>query len=93
VTGFTPGPWAAVKCHPGTSTWGVRGPDGKTYATTWSGANANLVASAPELYDAVSALLEQFVDPQQGIHQFDSGIVRKSVERAFSALAKARGEA
>ncbi len=49
--------------------------------------------AAPELYEALERIVAEFVDPQQGIEQFDSAIVRKAVERANTALAKARGEA
>lgn len=55
-------------------------------------ANAHLIAAAPELYEAVGRLLEEFVDPQQGIEQFDSAITRKAVELARVARAKAAGE-
>jgi hypothetical protein len=55
-------------------------------------ANACLIAAAPDLYDAVAELLREFVDPEQSLEQFDSCVVRKTVERARSALAKARGE-
>jgi hypothetical protein len=55
-------------------------------------ANIKLIASAPELYEALERVLAEFVDPQQGLDQFSSAIVRKSVERAQAALAKALGQ-
>lgn len=55
-------------------------------------ANARLIAAAPLMLEALQDVLREFVDPNQGLDQFDSAIVRKAVERARAAIAAATGE-
>jgi hypothetical protein len=95
---FTPGPWSVTKgpgsewliCEPAKShrhshfavvrVGNLWGDEGK--------ANARLIAAAPDLALAVEGLLREFVDDTQPIK---SAIVRKVVEHARAALAKATG--
>jgi len=55
--------------------------------------DAHLIAAAPELLAALEDVLREFVDANQPLSQFDSAIVRKAVEHAQRAIAKARGDA
>lgn len=90
----TKGPWAAVRSDPaeGVDCWWICAGDGnreKEFATVYGGvgaheANAQLIASAPELYDALKALLPYF----EGEHAYDHPC---SVQ-ARSALLKASPE-
>ncbi len=96
--GFTPGPWAfnspwagfsSIEDAYGNLIFGIaRGDPEEAQPIKTCEANARLIAAAPDLYEALKTVLEQFVDPQQGLDQFDSAIVRKSVERAIDALAR-----
>lgn len=54
-------------------------------------ANANLIAAAPELYEALETLLKHHSGPQPVDNEaFET--VAKDVEQARAVLAKARGE-
>lgn len=93
---WTPGPWIVVNEV-------IRGAPSqrsgfrRLVATTWDGAhkaNARLIAAAPELAEALAALLERYVDL---INCGDCGNwdpeTEQQVIAARAALRKARGEA
>lgn len=92
----TPGPWVvgpvhdAVCAEPDRDGWTVvasnphpRSPRGASLRRQWE-ANARLIAAAPELYEALSALSEE-VD----IPDFCTPELRARLDRAHAALAKA----
>ena len=88
-TKWTPGPWHVPKAR-----GYAHGPVDKNDVpvVTWTGmarprqengmANAHLVAAAPDLYEALEAMLDECVDDEFAPHVMD----------ARAALAKARGE-
>jgi hypothetical protein len=55
-------------------------------------ANAHLIAAAPELYQALSALTEE-ADACAPGYETSPGALQDRVNHAFAILAKARGEA
>jgi hypothetical protein len=94
---FTRGPWVASKRHSGE----VDAHDGERVASVASmrpgaerWANAQLCASAPDLYaaleDAEFLLRKLAIHPHDTLAMRDS--IRGTVEEARSALARARGE-
>lgn len=99
-TKFTSGPWRA---------WQPRGDEsvpvrtdglGITIAYVHQGAitnaraNANLIASAPDLYSALTALLNKYVGlVRSGDAGFWDPEAEEEVINSRDALAKARGEA
>ena len=90
-TKFTEGPWKAHNRGPVFTKEDVYeihwSEDGECVAEIVHGeADANLIAAAPELYEALKEM-EEFVDMECGIGAFSS-----SCKSAVKALAKARGE-
>lgn len=80
---WTPGPWSR---HFKTGT--VKGPEGNTVADCRykNGRNdANLIAAAPEMYEALAALIDEIDDCAQP-SDWDAYVP------ARAALAKARGD-
>lgn len=86
---FTKGPWQFTPAGPADSEgygvcslWGEPGSEEMN-------ANNHLIAAAPEMYDVIIAMLEQF-DAEETCHnEYDYIVIRG----AKKALAKARGEA
>lgn len=79
----TPGPWS-VGGKPSLKIWsGYKPGHGDVIAEVWRSGevNANLIASAPELFEALSALIDDFGDANGPL-----------IDKAKAALAKARGE-
>lgn len=101
-TKFTPGPWVAVDEGRGRDrNWCVMVPEesrfGPYIATIHNTAdhakaNAHLIAAAPELYEALEAVLDlrENTSPFGGELQADR--IDRTIEAASAALAKARGE-
>lgn len=95
---WTPGPWQARQRSDGA--WLVVATDEYetsvtvTYATTRQRPrdNATLIASAPDLYDALDQLIAELPDPAFLTDGILSVPLRESVEVARAALARARGE-
>jgi hypothetical protein len=92
---WTPGPWKAKResVHAGcVATCRGHKKDGwfEVWSPNWSGgidqeANANLISAAPDLYEALSSLIEAL----------NTGTLREAddaKEAGVAALAKARGE-
>ena len=94
---WTPGPWVVEEDHAGNHTvvsardeWVVRdmswGPEEKH--------DAHLIAAAPDLYEALDVMLQQWVDLAEcGDAGYWDANQDASVIQARMALAKARGEA
>ena len=91
---YTPGPWTVTTCNEGESCWcriiacpATEGSDGNDWVIA-SGAvhkrDANLIAAAPDLYEALDLLT---APKCAGV---DECMAR---DKAFDALAKARGDA
>lgn len=98
---FTPGPWTVLPGVPGDrDPWILH--DGCKVATVDTScpdpgeleANANLISSAPDLYEALKALNTWF---SEAFDKCDFGHYKRGVHEKFDAaskaLAKARGEA
>lgn len=90
--GFTKGPWSIADSSydrsPGDEgpRWDVHIPHAQTIANVREEADAHLIASAPDLYEA----LDEIISYSGGA---DSALDDEYVmERAHAALAKARGE-
>lgn len=78
---WTPGPWAVKGDR------GIRGANGECVASTYCAApaeDAQLIAAAPELYDALQAMLD-YCNAECGSKIYPG-------HQANQALAKARGE-
>lgn len=86
---WTPGPWEAdgpyVRCANNRSRWITCQASARELHEGRAGANATLMAAAPDLYDALAAMLEY---PPDG-----TDLTAAIQEAAREALAKARGEA
>lgn len=83
----TPGPWLKIQDHNGT--WGIYpdAPSGKFLVTTDTEANACLIAAAPELLEALEAMIRYGEDgPAKGETGYDIEL------KAKAAIRKARGE-
>lgn len=81
---YTPGPWAICKDSPNQICPAGGGLPVARVDLTWgavAAANARLIVAAPELVDALGAMLEQF-----------SGRGGPVIRQARAVLAKARGE-
>lgn len=104
MSNFTAGPWH-VKTMPHSicNTGGVQSPNGtwvakvhplngETDKVEWM-ANAHLLAAAPELLEALEAILEAYAQPkvlrQAGV---DFNALHPSVNQSLRAIAKAKGE-
>lgn len=75
---WTPGPWAVRDAR------GIRGANGECVASTYCAApaeDANLIAAAPDLYEALADIHSKL---DHNLAEYDA---------ADKALAKARGEA
>ncbi len=92
---WTPGPWSVCNmtswCCVDHAEWGTTVAEiGENDETGL--ANAHLIAAAPELYEALQAM----IDLQENATPFGGEIYRDRVDRVFdqcrAALAKARGE-
>ena len=88
MSGYTPGPWAAPKGFPSE----VERQDGKTVASCWH-ENATLIAAAPELLQALRALvaIPENTSPFGGEIQDDR--LERTFDNARAAIAKAEGKA
>lgn len=94
-TKHTPGPWFVQDDH-GRRYIETSGNDdtiaeihrrrskGSVYSCTEAGANASLIASAPELLEALQGLLAAYEDPGNTGSSYD-----EVVQRARAAIAKA----
>lgn len=83
TTKYTPGPWKATKY--GYEGYSVNGENMVKVCSAWYGANARLIAAAPDLVEA----LMLFVWP----YQENSGHTEhERVEKARKALSKALGD-
>ena len=86
-TKFTKGPWEKDETAP----YYISAEDGRNVATVHSGlfsnqeskANADIIASAPDLYEALGWLYSQIGQPEISLF---------GVKKVIDALAKARGE-
>ena len=91
---FTPGPWAAWFCGFGWSSWfEVKTADEKTHICKLKkdgDANANLIAAAPDMYEALEAAILEYGKPG-GPWNVPSA-PGTWIDKAKSALKKARGE-
>lgn len=99
----TPGPWkvspllSASENHRG---FHIISPDGWRLAQVQpydedgvqGGANAQLIAAAPELLEALEAALAWYMDTPEFIHGDDS-MPMDTFNEAHDAIAKARGQA
>lgn len=94
---FTPGPWQTGHMMDGDNVW--IGPDCNAIPVAyvdrdWQrardewGANARLIAAAPDLY----AALKDMLIASQPQHTFRHVFMGEAQEKARAALAKARGE-
>lgn len=96
---WTKGPWIAGR-YGGSreDNYFVRSADGQKVAGRGgpqiSKANADLIAAAPELYDACAALLALPLIVDAGLYDpnWNSSQAAKAISAARVALAKARGE-
>jgi len=103
---FTPGPWLFSSYKSGTSVIVIDGKEFDVATVSYPNrdANAHLIAAAPELYEALKAVLE--IETEEGAPSAPShtssgksGSIAWSVKarevysNAHAALAKARGEA
>lgn len=79
----TPGPWRKFKYKPSDDDLGVEGADGYTLAEDLSLADANLIAAAPDLLEALQMCLAVVKPPQNCIPW----------DYARAAIAKATGAA
>lgn len=94
-TKFTPGPWVYKQYQKGV--WGVGDPNtndqiaklewNKEYDSE-AGANAALIAAAPELYEALGNLLLEY----SAISDSGNANHKNEIAAANRVLAKARGE-
>jgi len=102
---FTPGPWLFSSYKSGTSVIVIDGKEFDVATVSYPNrdANAHLIAAAPELYEALEAVLK--LDKEEGApipsshtRSGSSGSVgwmikaREVYTHAHAALAKARGE-
>ena len=94
---FTKGEWGVDydNCDHGGGEWYVIGNAKVEFsyrATTEereeAEANAHLIAAAPEMYDMITVMLEQFGNEEDCINEYDYVVIRE----AKKLLAKARGE-
>jgi hypothetical protein len=81
---WTPGPWADIQGYV-TCRGGYNVATVKSHGTYEGKANANLIAAAPDLYEALESLIDAMQHPETDFLCDEIGIAR-------SALAKARGE-
>lgn len=93
-TRWTPGPWGLavaidiwIKAGPVHVATIPRAGDGD-----WSPHNAHLIASAPDLYQALKDLIEECESAFDGIDGTGPSTFYQQIERAEKALRKARGE-
>jgi len=97
-TKFTSGPWEVVDHEHYPSFREVRGPSFNVKAVMVAtdltfadylqrDADLHLIAAAPDLYEALMALIEAAEDSLDHRPEF-----RMAISRAYSAAAKARGE-
>jgi hypothetical protein len=102
TAGFTPGP-LVVRVMPDKEIYIFEGPEGDMGQSVLEGgfvlhdddenlANALLWAAAPELYEAVQALVECFVRRGPFDEPLGSSEQAPSITAGIAALAKARGE-
>lgn len=89
-TKWTPGPWSFQEIDPSDKDWGAceiwADPSDEPVSTmVLSVDNARLIASAPELYEALDQLLDDM--GEDGL-----SVCRAAKDQARAALAKARGE-
>jgi len=101
-TQFTPGPWSVFYTKSGQTVIGVgqeKTGDGITdhnFALWQSGkirkANANLIAAAPDLYDALDGMTKAYKALCELTDVDYHKLKGTRCERALTALAKARGE-
>nr|WP_155997860.1 hypothetical protein [Ochrobactrum sp. UNC390CL2Tsu3S39] len=102
-TKFTPGPWEhhvsdvrGTLCVIAENTWicGELWNDVAPLTEAEAKANAHLIAAAPELYYALTALINRYVSlVRSGDADFWDPEAEEEVINARDALAKARGEA
>ena len=94
-TKFTPGPWSYKQYEKGV--WGVgdKNTDDQIAVLQWhrafdaeAGANAALIATAPELYEALESLLLEY----SAISDTGNANHKNEIAAASAVLAKARGE-
>lgn len=90
---WTPGPWMAAAKPSSIIGWPVVAPHsmGRSVCSVTHGhdegaANAHLIAAAPELYEALAAIVADW-DNKQGPTETIGALIK----RARAALAKARG--
>ena len=91
-TSWTPGPWTAHPVDPvDADDYDIRGAGGQMVATVdWSSRpeqDATLIAAAPELYEALKAILEHY-----NIDMFGSEKEIQLYTNGFNALSKASGD-
>ena len=86
VAGFTPGPWHSETSHSAHPKYGIFTERNAIVARTWREEEARLIAAAPELYEALSALRKWTRDGACADETLSI------VSNADRALAKARGE-
>jgi len=112
-TRFTPGPWrvanngrsvlaGSVKINQSSGNGSAQSSEVAKHNQTMLEANANLMASSPELYDCLEFALEYMVEAEQDRKHWDrypatKGYahlqdLRNYINKATDALKKARGE-
>lgn len=92
----TPGPWYAEWRHPDLAVWGGPGGDDDTHVASIYGdgtienadANARLIAAAPDLLDALKAMVASYDGLRDSL---TSPVVLEKLARADAAIAKAEG--
>lgn len=97
---WTPGPWHRVIKMEGFTAVGADALIARVFSPTFrdlptEGANARLVAAAPDMYDALEHCVAELQVMQ---HKYQpvggqGSLVAKAICRGLSAIAKARGEA
>ena len=75
---WTPGPWIAGWNNDACVVWGIANVLGENKA-----ANANLIAAAPDLYDALAECVKWLEESAEG---------ERATQLALAAIKKARGE-
>jgi hypothetical protein len=80
---FTPGPWKYSPWHIEEGEPAVRAPEGWIIANVNSDPNAQLIAAAPDMYEALMGIIPLIAQDNIGSEEFFA---------ALEALTKARGE-